>query len=222
MSTGIAQAQTMEAVAAVKAPVGVRGEGFPKVPADRMDTAELQRRASRVRQAALVTVVAFAVMVLVSLTWALPSLMAQTVSDRALNGVAIGGTHGMSSFRVGLSFPVNYDWQFPTKQGDSFLIKLSAADAAAKSMSAQIEMESVIPPSSEEVPLSGITYDGSSEGGPFLVLKFDRPVTLDTALGSDQKSVVVVVSQPQQAESRQVEVAPPASAQAEEPALQQP
>lgn len=197
MATGIAQ--TMESVTAINSPLGAPGVVFPKAPADQVSAAVERSHVLRIRKAALPAFATFVLLLLGSLIWALPSLMAQSVSDRALNGVAIGGTHGTSSFRVGLSFPVNYDWQFPTKQGDSFLIKLSAAGADAKTLAAQIEMESVIPPSSAEVPLSGITYDGSSEGGPFLVLKFDRPVTLETALGSDLKSVVVVVSEPQAA-----------------------
>jgi hypothetical protein len=123
--------------------------------------------------------------------WLSPVLKAQPVRDRVLEEIRITET---PSVHVVFAFPVRFAWAFPHEADDVFLLKVVPVDPAPEDASATIEREAVLPPATDQVPLTEVAYDGETEGGPFLTLRFSRPVVIEARPGKDFRSIDVAVS----------------------------
>jgi hypothetical protein len=89
---------------------------------------------------------------------------------------------------------VRFAWAFPHKADDVFLVKVVPVDPAPEDASAAIEREAVLPPATDRIPLTEVAYDGETEGGPFLTLRFSRPVQVKVRPGKDFRSIDVTVT----------------------------
>lgn len=123
--------------------------------------------------------------------WFSPALLAQPVRDRVLEEIRITEAPGL---HIGFAFPVRFAWAFPHKADDVFLIKVVPVDVAPEDASATIEREAVLPPATDEVPLTEVAYDGETEGGPFLTLRFSHPVEIHARPGKDFRSIDVTIT----------------------------
>jgi hypothetical protein len=123
--------------------------------------------------------------------WISPALRAQPVRDRVLEEIRVDQPPVL---HIGFSFPVRFAWSFPHKADDVFLIKVVPVDPAPEDASATIEREAVLPPATDQVPLTEVAYDGETEGGPFLTLRFSRPVEVKVRPGKDFRSLDVTVT----------------------------
>jgi len=125
--------------------------------------------------------------------WLSPALKAQPVRDRALEEIRITEPPAL---HIAFAFPVRFAWAFPHKADDVFLIKVVPVDPAPEDVGATIEREAVLPPATDQVPLTEVAYDGETEGGPFLTLRFSRPVEIQARPGKDFRSIDVTVRTP--------------------------
>ena len=123
--------------------------------------------------------------------WFSPALLAQPVRDRVLEEIRITEP---PAIHIAFAFPVRFAWAFPHKADDVFLIKVVPVDPAPEDVGATIEREAVLPPATDRVPLTEVAYDGETEGGPFLTLRFSHPVVIEARPGKDFRSIDVTVS----------------------------
>lgn len=135
-------------------------------------------------------------MFLVSVVWLAPALKAQPVRDRVLEDIQIAEPPEPAGVRIVFAFPIRFAWIFPHKVDDVFLLRLVPVDVAPEDAGAVIERESVLAPGTEAVPLTEVAYDGETEGGPFLTLRFSRPVKVQARPAKDFRAIDVTVSLP--------------------------
>lgn len=145
------------------------------------------RKGQMRRAVAWVSLALFGLLVL----WLSPALRAQPVRDRVLEEIRITEAPAV---HIGFAFPVRFAWSFPHEADDVFLIRIVPVDAAPEDATATIEREAVLPPATDRVPLTEVAYDGETEGGPFLTLRFSRPVEIQVRPGKDFRSLDITVS----------------------------
>ena len=116
---------------------------------------------------------------------------AQPVRDRILQDVEIKDR----CIVVGFSFSVQYLRHFPTRTGDEVRIFVRPRAVGRINGDALGRREAVRPPGRQAVHLSEAIYDGDSLGGPSVLLLFDRPVTFRVGMGTDFRSIVVLVGE---------------------------
>jgi hypothetical protein len=100
---------------------------------------------------------------------------------------------GQSVIEVRFSFPLRYKSHFPQQSGEALRISLHPVRIPSSDLNAAFQREGVVPRQAEDVALDEVIYEGDSEGGPYLILHFTRPVSYEVIPGSDYRSISVVV-----------------------------
>jgi len=118
---------------------------------------------------------------------------APPVRDKVLEEVQVLKNDGQSVIEVQFSFPLRYRSHFPQQSGEELRIRLSPVRIPSSDLNAAFEREGVVPRHAEDVALDEVIYEGDSEGGPYLILNFTRPVSYEVIPGSDFRSMSIVV-----------------------------
>ena len=118
---------------------------------------------------------------------------APPVRDKVLEEVQVLKNDGQSVIEVHFSFPLRYRSHFPQQSGEELRISLTPVRVPSSDINAAFKREGVVPRHAEDVALDEVIYEGDSEGGPYLILHFTRPVSYEVIPGSDYRSMSVVV-----------------------------
>jgi hypothetical protein len=118
---------------------------------------------------------------------------APPVRDKVIEDVEVLRNDGQSIIEVRFSFPLRYKSHFPQQSGKALRISLHPVRIPSSDLNAAFEREGVVPRQAEDVALDEVIYEGDSEGGPYLILHFTRPISYEVIPGSDYRSVSVVV-----------------------------
>ncbi len=116
---------------------------------------------------------------------------AQSLRDRVLQDVEIKDR----CIVVGFSFPVQYVRHFPPKSGDEIRIRIRPRAVGRINGDSLGGREAVRPPKRDRLHLSEVIFEGDVAGGPYLLVRFDRPVTFRVGIGHDFRSIVVFVGE---------------------------
>ncbi|MEN8800414.1 MAG: hypothetical protein ABF297_00335 [Thiogranum sp.] len=118
---------------------------------------------------------------------------APPVRDKVLEEVEVLKNDGQSVIEVQFSFPLRYRSHFPQQSGEELRIRLLPVRIPSSDLNAAFKREGVVPRHAEDLALDEVIYEGDSEGGPYLILNFSRPVSYEVIPGSDYRSMSVVV-----------------------------
>ena len=118
---------------------------------------------------------------------------APPVRDKVLEHVEVLRNDRQSVIEVQFSFPLRYRSHFPHQSGEELRISLTPVRVPTSDINAAFKREGVVPRHAEDVALDEVIYEGDSEGGPYLILHFTRPISYEVIPGSDYRSVSVVV-----------------------------
>ena len=95
--------------------------------------------------------------------------------------------------QVRFSMAVRYQNHFPEGQGDMLQIKLRPVALGAGEQNERLGLDRLAAGLAEPVPLTDVAYEGNVPGGPFLTLRFSRPVHFDVREDFEDRSIVVFV-----------------------------
>lgn len=118
---------------------------------------------------------------------------APPVRDKVLEEVRIVDNNGTLMVEVHFSFPLRYQSHFPQEQGEELRVQLRPVRVPSSDLSALYKREGVVPRDADAVSLDEVIYEGDMEGGPYLTLRFTRPVSYEVIPGSNYRSMIVVV-----------------------------
>jgi len=118
---------------------------------------------------------------------------APPVRDKVLEEVEVIKNDGQSVIEVQFSFPLRYRSHFPQQSGKELRIRLFPVRIPSSDLNAAFKREGVVPRHAEDVAIDEVIYEGDSEGGPYLILNFTRPVSYEVIPGSDYRSMGIVV-----------------------------
>lgn len=122
--------------------------------------------------------------------WPGPS-EAQALRDRILQDVEIND----QCILVGFSFPIQYIRHFPSDSGDEIRIRIRPRLVGRINGNALSGRETVRPPNRQSLGLSEVTFEGDVVGGPYLLVQFDRQVNFKVSVGTDFRSLVILVDE---------------------------
>ena len=132
----------------------------------------------------------FTVTSLLLATW---SYTAPPVRDKVLDEVSVVRSDESLFVEVLFSFPLRYRSHFPADQGEELRIRLQPVRVPVSDLDAVPRRESVIPQYADAVAVDEVIYEGDIEGGPYLTVRFTRPVRYQVIPGSDYRSMRVIV-----------------------------
>lgn len=129
----------------------------------------------------------------ISLLVATLSHTAAPVRDKVLDEVSVVRSDGTLYVEVLFSFPLRYRSHFPEQRAQELRVRLQPVRVPASDLDAVPRRESVIPQYADVVSLEEVIYEGDIEGGPYLTVRFTRPVRYQVIPGSDYRSMRIVV-----------------------------
>ena len=118
---------------------------------------------------------------------------APPVRNKVLEDVSILESDGRPVIEVQFSFPLRYRSHFPQDRGTELRIRLFPVRIPASDINAAFKREGVVPRRAEDAAVDEVIYEGDSEGGPYLILNFTRPVDYQVIPGSDYRSIRIAV-----------------------------
>ena len=121
------------------------------------------------------------------------SYTAAPVRDKVLDDIDVVQSDGNVFIQVLFSFPLRYRSHFPAKRGEELRIRLQPVRVPLSDLGAVPRRESVIPQYADAVSVDEVIYEGDIEGGPYLTIRFTRPVSYQVIPGSDYRSMRVIV-----------------------------
>jgi hypothetical protein len=120
-------------------------------------------------------------------------LSGQPARDRIIESATVSTEAGHAVINVKLSFPFRYLSHFPQTQGREVRIRIAPVRVSSPDLGAVFKNEGLTPPHAALAALDEVLYEGDAAGGPQLTIRFDHPVQYEVILGSDYRSVNVVV-----------------------------
>lgn len=139
------------------------------------------------------------VLILISLISPPGPAWAQPGRDRLLNVVAIDEDTGCAVVTIEFNIPIRYVDHFPLKSGKELRIRLRALAVSPFDRPALSRREAALPPPNEFAALTEVIYEGDIPVGPYLTLRFRRPVTYTVGQGADYRSLRVAIVGPEPA-----------------------
>ena len=119
--------------------------------------------------------------------------LAQTVRDKVLEEVSVTADRGEMLVSIRFSFPLRYLEHFPQHMGAELRIRLHPVRVPVSDLHAAHKREAVVPRYAESAAVDEVIYEGDIEGGPYLTVRFVRPVAYQVIPGSDYRSMNVTV-----------------------------
>ena len=121
------------------------------------------------------------------------SYTAAPVRDKVLDEVSVVQRDEELYVEVLFTFPLRYRSHFPEDRARELRIRLQPVRVPISDLDAVPRRESVVPQYADVVALDEVIYEGDIEGGPYLTIRFTRPVRYQVIPGSDYRSMRIVV-----------------------------
>lgn len=136
---------------------------------------------------------AAAVLLLIAALLEVSALMAQPARGRIISNVTVSEQADRTVLAVEFTFPVRYVRHFPEDYGETVEIQLKEVMVSAIDADLLQRRESYPLQDIDNVPLLDISYEGDLPGGPYLTVRFYKPVAFTVRQGSDFRSLAVTV-----------------------------
>ena len=118
---------------------------------------------------------------------------APPVRDKILDDVQLVRNDEQLTLKVAFSMPMRYRSHFPQDRGDELRIQLHPVRIPASDLNAVPRREGVVPLYADSAAIDEVIYEGDIEGGPYLTVRFTRPVSYRIIPGSDYRSINIVI-----------------------------
>ncbi|MDX1764621.1 MAG: hypothetical protein R3231_09895 [bacterium] len=122
---------------------------------------------------------------------------AEPITDAILDDITITEESEYTILQVGFALPMRYVKHFPYPWGEELRIQLSPLSTGPVDDEGIYKREAVHNLSNHSTPLVEIVYEGQSIGGPYITIRFDRPMEYLVGQGTDFRSLVVVFFKPE-------------------------
>jgi hypothetical protein len=134
------------------------------------------------------------VLVVVALAagWALSG---QPARDKIIDSALINVDAGHVLLDVRLTFPFRYLSHFPQETGSELRIRIVPVRVPSSDLDAVFQNEGLVPPDAEIAAIDQVLYEGDNPDGPYLTIRFNRPVRYQVIPGSDYRSVNIIIQE---------------------------
>ncbi len=120
-------------------------------------------------------------------------IQAQPVRDKIIASALLRVEGDNTLLDVQLTFPFRYLSHFPQETGDELRIRILPVSVPSSDLGAVLRREGVTPPDADIAAIDEVVYEGDSTNGPWLTVRFTRPVRYQVIPGSDYRSVTIVI-----------------------------
>jgi len=113
--------------------------------------------------------------------------------DKIIDSALIDIVDGHVILEVELSFAFRYQSHFPQETGDELRIRITPVRVPTSDLDAVFRREGLVPPDADIAVIDEVIYEGDTGGGPYLTVRFTRPVRYEVIQGSDYRSLSIVI-----------------------------
>lgn len=117
---------------------------------------------------------------------------ADPMTGTILDDITITEESEYTILQVGFALPMRYVRHFPYPWGEELRIQLAALSTGPADNELIFNREAVHDLRADAVPILEIVYEGHIIGGPYLTIRFDRPMEYLVGQGADFRSLVIV------------------------------
>ncbi len=115
--------------------------------------------------------------------------------DRIIESALLNTVHHDVILEVKLTFPFRYQSHFPQESGEELRIRVAPVRVPASDLGAVFRREGMVPPDAEKAAIDEVLYEGDIAGGPYVTVRFTRPVRYQVIPGNDYRSLSVVIQE---------------------------
>ena len=144
-----------------------------------------------VKRSRLLSLLAFVIIGLAA-GWVLSG---QPARDKIIDSATVSADAGHVLLDVHLTFPFRYLSHFPQETGTELRIRLIPVRVPSSDLDAVFKNEGLVPPDAEIAAIDQVLYEGDNPDGPYLTIRFTRPVRYQVIPGSDYRSINIVIQE---------------------------
>jgi hypothetical protein len=122
-------------------------------------------------------------------------ILAQPVRDRIIDDAVIEPRAGHVFLEVSLTLPFRYLSHVPLDTGRELRIRIQPVQVSSSDRDAVFKREAVVPPDADVAAVDQVVYEGDAPDGPWLTVRFTRPVRYQVIPGADYRSVIVEIQE---------------------------
>lgn len=111
--------------------------------------------------------------------------------DTLISDVLLTKDKDSSNLQVDFASPVRHIGHFPEKEGDILQIKLRAISFHEFNENYSVLKKYLQNAKAKDYNIEDIRYEGDVPGGPFIIVKFTRPVTYEITEGEGLKAMLI-------------------------------
>jgi len=134
---------------------------------------------------------AFALMALAA-GWA---ILAQPARDRIIDTATVTAKAGHVFLEVALTLPFRYLSHVPLDTGREVRLRIQPVQVSSSDRDAVFRREATVPPDADVAAIDQVIYEGDAPDGPWLTVRFTRPVRFQVIPGADYRSVVIEIQE---------------------------
>jgi hypothetical protein len=122
-------------------------------------------------------------------------LSGQPARDKIIDSALINVDSGHVILDVRLTFPFRYLSHFPQETGTELRIRIVPVRVPSSDLDAVFRNEGLVPPDAEIAAIDQVLYEGDNPDGPYVTVRFNRPVRYQVIPGNDYRSVNIVIQE---------------------------
>ena len=119
----------------------------------------------------------------------------QPARDRIIESALINVDDGHVLLEVRLTFPFRYLSHFPQETGSELRIRIVPVRVPSSDVGAVFKNEGLVPPDADIAAVDQVLYEGDNPDGPYVTIRFTRPVRYQVIPGSDYRSINIIVQE---------------------------
>ena len=119
----------------------------------------------------------------------------QPARDRIIESALINVDDGHVLLEVRLTFPFRYLSHFPQETGSELRIRIVPVRVPSSDVGAVFKNEGLAPPDADIAAVDQVLYEGDNPDGPYVTIRFTRPVRYQVIPGSDYRSINIIVQE---------------------------
>lgn len=133
-----------------------------------------------------------AVLTVLASGWA---ISAPPPRDKIIDSALLNVVDGQTILEVRLTFPFRYQSHFPPETGDELRIRITPVRVSGSDLDAVFKREGLVPPNADTAAIDEVIYEGDAAGGPYVTIRFTRPVRYEVIPGSDYRNLSIVIQE---------------------------
>jgi len=120
-------------------------------------------------------------------------IQAEPARDKIIDSALLRIDGENTFLDVQLTFPFRYLSHFPQETGQELRIRIQPVRVPSSDLNAAFQREGTVPPNADIAAIDEVIYEGDSASGPWLTIRFTRPVRYQVIPGGDYRSVTIAI-----------------------------